>query len=625
MLKKRLLYFFFCLAFINITNAQGNLSVYKSKMEHYRYSKYLDSTKFYFKKTLPIVLKQKDSVAIFKAYKHLGDAYEQHHLLDSTLLMYDICDRYIPKNNLRLKAFLLNDRSYTFGLLHDYETATQLTFQSFKLAEKSGDRYVFAIATTSLADGFSKIKMNSKAEQYYSQAISLSEKISNRSILHQVYRYYAIHLIENKKFDKAFIYLKKANKITFKLKDSISMAYNWYYLMDCYWYKNQKDSCFYYAKKAEKIWEKCAENLDLASVCMKQGECYLKLKNYKKSEFYLKKANKYILNDLYFNEKLYSDFADLYNQNGNSKRAFYYLQKAKNTVEQLKEDENKSKVISLNIKFEADKKEILLQKQNKISELAVLKADEKSSQFRVISFVALLLLIILTIIVVAYNKIKTSNQLLFQANAKLENLVNQKKTLLNEIHHRVKNNLTTLKSLLFLQAKASDNDEVKKILRECQFRIQSMAFIHQKLYEDAENELVDFYSFIEQLFDSLELSYKKNDKNIDVIIEKNNVKLDISIAIFLGLVLNELATNSYKYAFANQDSGIISLILNDLGDTIEIIYSDNGCGLTDGFNEKTSGFGFKLIRILVEQINGKLEYNYINNLSIFKITFDNAK
>lgn len=609
---------------MNDINAQKKSSVYITKLKQYRYSKYLDSTRYYFKKALPIALKQKDSETVFMLYKYLGDGYEQHQLLDSTLQMYDICNRYVPKKNLNLKAFLLNDRAYTFQLLHDYETSTKLTLQALKIAEKSGNKTQIANITTSLADGFSRMKMNKKAEQYYFQALNLAKKIPDQGVLHQTYRYYAIHLIDNNKYDLAFTNLKKANAIAFKLNDSISMAYNWFYMMDCYWKRNQKDSCFYFAKKAEKIWENRAEILDLASVCMKQGEFYLELKNYIRAEFYLKKAKKYVLNDMYFNEKLYSDFADLYYQKGNYKLAFSYLQMAKNTVEQIKENENKSKVTSLNIKFDADKKEILLQKQKKISELAVIKFEKRALQIRVISFVALLLLIMLAIIVIAYKKNQKNNALLFQSNLKLENLVNQKKTLLKEIHHRVKNNLTTLKSLLFLQAKASNNEEVKKVLKECQLRIQSMALIHQNLYEDAENEQVDFYPYIEQLFTSLELSYKKEDKNIEVEIKKNNVKLDISTAIFLGLVLNELATNSYKYAFMNQDSGKISLILNQLGNKLEIIYGDNGCGLPNGFNQNTSGFGLKLIGILVEQINGKLEYNFDNNLSTFKISIDNV-
>jgi two-component sensor histidine kinase len=152
-----------------------------------------------------------------------------------------------------------------------------------------------------------------------------------------------------------------------------------------------------------------------------------------------------------------------------------------------------------------------------------------------------------------------------------------------------------------------------------------MAYVHQNLYEEAENEQVDFYTYIEQLFAFLELSYKKENKLIEVEIERNEVKLDISMAIFIGLVLNELATNSYKYAFEKQQSGKISLSINKLNKKLEIIYSDNGCGLPIGFNENTAGFGFKLIRILVDQINGKLDYSYANHAATFKISIDNEQ
>ena len=173
-MKKNRLIIVILLVFVNFANAQNKLSVYKSKIEKYRYSKYLDSTKIYFKKALAIAQKTKDSVVIFGLYKHMGDGYEQHQYLDSTLLMYDICNQYIPKNNLKLEAFLLNDRAYTLLLLHDYEGATALTLQALKIAEKSGDIDQIANVSTSLADGFSSLKMNKEAEKYYAHAIALS-------------------------------------------------------------------------------------------------------------------------------------------------------------------------------------------------------------------------------------------------------------------------------------------------------------------------------------------------------------------------------------------------------------------------------------------------------------------
>ena len=96
--------------FISNINAQDKLAIYKSKAKAYSYTPYLDSAKFYFKKALPLALKRKDSVSVFRIHKYMGDAYEHHQKLDSTLLMYDFSEKYIPKNNLKLKAFLLNDK-----------------------------------------------------------------------------------------------------------------------------------------------------------------------------------------------------------------------------------------------------------------------------------------------------------------------------------------------------------------------------------------------------------------------------------------------------------------------------------------------------------------------------------
>jgi len=233
MYRKHFGLFYFILLFIHSINAQDNLSINKAKVKEYSYTPYIDSAKFYFRKALPIALQRKDSVSVFRIYKYMGDAYEHHQKLDSTLLMYDLGERYIPKSNLKLKAFLLNDRAYTYNLLHDYEKATKLMLQALKIAEQSKDKDEIANVLSHLADGYSKLNLNKQAEKFYNKALLFAKERNNQKVLHQAYRYYAIHQIKNKEFDKAFINLTKANKIVFKSTDSISMAYNWFYLADC--------------------------------------------------------------------------------------------------------------------------------------------------------------------------------------------------------------------------------------------------------------------------------------------------------------------------------------------------------------------------------------------------------
>ncbi len=614
----------FCL-FIFTLNAGNDLTFLVSKIKDYRYTKHLDSAKFYFAKALPIALKKSDSITVFYCYKYLGDAYEQHQHYDSTLLMYDYCEKFIPKNDLKLTPFLLGDKAYTYQLLYDYDKSTELTLQALKLATKLGDKRRIASLSISVAEGFSELNLNKQAEEYYVNAIHYSKQTKDTLMLYESHKYYGAYFLNNKQFDFAYLNFIEAEGFAIALKDSISMAYVWQHLADYYWYKKNTDTSFYFAKKAEIIWERRAEYLDLSAVYLQQAKFYLQLNKYKQAEIFLLKTEKLIKQDLYFNEEFYSCYSELYSKTNRNKLAYNYLIKAKLCGQQIHENERLAKTTSLRLKFEADQKEIIIKQEKDKKLIAQLDAQVKQNQRNIAYIILITVIIALAIVVVAYQKIKNKNQLLNTSNNKLHNLASQKQILLKEVHHRVKNNLTTLKSLLFLQAKASDNAEVKLILEECQLRIQSMALIHQNLYEEGGKETVEFHQFIEQLIEALKLSFNTVVTQVEVEIKSNKVSLDISLALFLGLVLNELVTNSYKYAFKNKTKGKISLNIAHENEKIIVTYYDDGVGLPNGFTETTEGFGFKLMRILTQQINAKLDYSYANHLSTFIIIIDDAK
>ena len=201
----------------------------------------------------------------------------------------------------------------------------------------------------------------------------------------------------------------------------------------------------------------------------------------------------------------------------------------------------------------------------------------------------------------------------------VDNQLEQKEVLMQEVHHRVKNNLTFLKSLLYLRANASDDKDVKIILDECQSRIHSMALVHQNLYDVEDASKVDFNLFLKELFFELENMFDKSQSEISVDIDAKDIKIDMRLSVFLGLILNELITNTYKYAFVDSPIGSISIILVDNGDEFNLIYSDSGHGLQDGFKlQAATGFGFKLINILLNQLNAKMSYEN-NEMSTFNI------
>ncbi len=599
--------------------SQEGKTPYTAKLKEYRYSRYLDSTKFYFAKALPWALKRNDSAAIFYTYKYMGDGYEHHQKLDSTLYMYDLCNRYLSVKNFRLKAFLLNDRAYTYKLLGDYTKAAQLTLEASKYAERSKDPIQISNIYLSIADNFAHLKLHKQAEEYYQKSIITSQKSTYLASQEYSNRVYGNYLLKNNNIKTAFGYLQKASKLAKQTKDSISMAFTWASLADCFWKRKEVDSCFFYAKKAEGIWYRRAEYIDYSHVCRNMGEYYMSLGKYDQAQNYFKKAEKYLRNDLYLNEQLYSNLASLYQKKGQLDLAIVYLTKAKQTLEMIKENERKSQVAALNIKYQADKKEVLVKNEQQKSELANFKLREKTLQFNIGLVILLALIIVIAVVIFSYKKISIKNRQLFESNIRLERSLKQKQILLQEVHHRVKNNLSTLKSLLFLQARASKDEQVKAILTESQHRIQSMALVHENLYQDLEYDQVKFYDFTRQLFDSLIQTFHVPTAQVHYTIERNEITLDVSTAIFLGLILNELATNSFKYAFNNQNQGIIKVGITKVEDQIVVVYSDNGIGLSRPFHEQQNGFGFKLIRILIEQVNAEFTYDKENEWSVFTL------
>lgn len=203
----------------------------------------------------------------------------------------------------------------------------------------------------------------------------------------------------------------------------------------------------------------------------------------------------------------------------------------------------------------------------------------------------------------------------------LQASLQQKEVLLKEIHHRVKNNLQVISSLLRLQANSVKDEAAKQAILEGQNRVLSIALIHQKLYQDERLDTVEFATFAQELFGQLNSVFGRNINPVKFINEVPKVYSNIDIAVPLGLMLNELVTNSFKYAFPDNDSPQIKLSFAVRGGMQIIYYHDNGPGLPAGIDiDKTKSLGLRLINRLSNQIEGKVTYKYEGG-SLFTITY----
>ena len=205
----------------------------------------------------------------------------------------------------------------------------------------------------------------------------------------------------------------------------------------------------------------------------------------------------------------------------------------------------------------------------------------------------------------------------------LKKSLEEKDLMMNEIHHRVKNNFMIIQSLLQLQSHHIKDKDALEIFRESQNRVKSMAFIHQRLYQHDNLKKINFGDYPQILASDIFRSYASDTNKIKLDIYADEVMLDIDTAIPLGLILNELISNSLKHAFPKEDENDYLIVRSYLKDNkYSLIVSDNGTGIPEGLNyEKSDSLGLKLIYSLSDQIGAKVKLDTTNGTK-FEITFD---
>jgi PAS domain S-box-containing protein len=197
-----------------------------------------------------------------------------------------------------------------------------------------------------------------------------------------------------------------------------------------------------------------------------------------------------------------------------------------------------------------------------------------------------------------------------RSEAALVESLREKELLLKEIHHRVKNNLQTISSILYLQSLTTDNEEQVSLLKDARSRVISMGLIHQKLYQSADIAHIPFMDYIRSLIDFLEESYGVDPEKIHTLVDVRppNLTMELDTGIPCGLIINELVTNALKYAFHGRDSGTIRIGMTLEDQQYILTVSDDGVGIPAALDlSTTKSLGMTIVNDLVSQLDGTLE------------------
>ncbi|MEX2396205.1 MAG: histidine kinase dimerization/phosphoacceptor domain -containing protein [Balneolales bacterium] len=202
----------------------------------------------------------------------------------------------------------------------------------------------------------------------------------------------------------------------------------------------------------------------------------------------------------------------------------------------------------------------------------------------------------------------------------LKSSLKEKEVLLNEVHHRVKNNLAIISSLLTLQADTVKDDRLRVLLKESEGRVKTMSVIHEMLYQQEDFSRIAFGPYFARLFKHISDNFKPPDQEITLDLHADDIYLDLNLAIPCALIVNELVTNSFKHAFKGREKGNVTIEFHEKEGEFTLCVKDNGTGFTNGKQQKGASMGTSLIHGLTRQIRGSASINTENGTST-TITF----
>jgi len=578
-------------------------------------------------------------LGIAKAETGYGEYKERDGLYLESFENYNralVITRSEKSRNRDLEILVLKKIAFAHRYLGDYDKALEQFIEVLTYYESIDDIVRVADLHNNIASVYWDIESDEKALEYWKSAIDLAKKTNNKDALANAYQGINIYYRFNGKFDISEKYCLLDLKLRNEMGDIRGLSYSYKNIGRNYQAKGDLVSAKSYLLKGLENAQQLGQQLKIAWINQQVGRLLNDMnKPLEAIEYILKSAElSKSINDIKGEGASYEDLAQSYALSGQMDKAF---------ESQKKFTDLKTKLLSDKINEETVKMQTIYETQKRDDEIASLEKEtllqnELLTQSELVSNLSLggVVLLIGFASMLFYNskqKQKSNNLLslkneeIAEQNMVIQKSLEQKEILLKEIHHRVKNNLQIISSLLNLQSKKIKDDNVLASINEGRNRVEAMSLIHQNLYQNEEVASINMQNYLEQLMNYLSSSFKSDAKDINYEIHAHDLLFDIDTAIPVGLIVNELVSNAYKHAFNSRDNGVIYISLSsDENGKYLLKVEDDGIGITKDLNDrKSNSLGMKLVKSLgVKQLKGDLSIENRNGAYI-SLSFNDLK
>lgn len=573
-----------------------------------------DSAIYYATQSVFYAIKSNDKLRKGNAMQQKGVSFDYYNNLDSCLYCLKEAENIFATLGLIDKqSNAISDYGMAYYYRGNYEIALRNYLKSLALRKQIGDKKIIAKSLNNIGLVYRSKKDFKNALNYYRLSLAIKEEIKDElGIMNTMINMGSAYL-RSDLFDSALYYTNKAKLLAEKLKspkDIINCKGNLAGALISLKRANQAKPLLLEAEKEALAIDYKAI---LPTIYESLGTISVAEKNIPKALDYFQKGLA-ILKQGGSKESMaiyYKTMSKIYLEQGEYKTAYSYLEKSKILYDTLMNIENSRQINEMTAVYESTEKEKEIQKLQTIDLLKTteLKARKNERNYFILSTLLFIGLAGLAYKAFTSNR-KKKNQLNIQ-NAIIEKSLEEKEILLKEIHHRVKNNLQIVSSLLSLQSNYISDEKALDAVLESKHRVQSMAIIHQNLYQDESLVNIDVKEYVEKLVEYLFHSYNIHPENIKLEMDIQPLRLDVDTLVPLGLVLNELINNCLKYAFPNLQKGKIKVMLKLENTALKLSVYDNGIGIQeDGSHFDQNSFGHKMINAFMKKLKGDIRiYN----------------